>query len=272
MNRTSDCLRLLIAFLGLVFCVTSLPGQTTNTYRITPESVTILIGESSPFRMVDQNGRAQHGVTWDISDSYALETSGADEVVVTAKRAGDFHLTARVDHSTAEATINVVEGTSLPIGAMKWSAGKAPGCTTIKMVPAVPSANGPDLFEQSECEDGSYIAAYTSDGVQMWRRKMGAGQPAKIGLTKIDSAKIDKGNQPVVPIRLDSRASSVCDSIMVGAEQEKVREVLNQHHVSFREDAAGEQIWMVEESNAQCKLWFDEKWRVAKKRKTIVSE
>jgi len=267
MYRASDCLGLRIAFLGLVFCVTSLPGQTTNTYRITPESVTILIGESSPFRVVDQNGRAQHGVTWEISDSYALETSGEDEVVVTAKRAGAFQLTARIDHSTAEATIKVVEGTSLPIGAMKWSAGKIPGCTTTKMVPAVPSANGPNLFEQSECADGSYIAAYTSDGVQMWRRRIGAGEPAKI-----NSAGVDKGKQGVVPSRLDSRASSVCDWIVVGAEQEKVREVLSQHRLSFREGAAGQQMWTVEESNVQCKLWFDEKSRVAKKRKTLVSE
>jgi len=260
MYKTFRILVLRTLALGLAIWVTGLNGQTPNLYRITPESVTILVGDSRPFRMVDRNGRGQHEVTWDVSDSYALEISAGDEVLVTAKRAGDFRLTGRTDHGTAEATIKVAEGTSLPVGTVKWSSGKMAGCRTVKMVPAMPSANGPDIFEQSECEDGSYISAYTSEGVQMWRRKMGGG----------DTAKIEEGNPAPVANRLDSRASSVCDSIIVGMEQEKVREVFGLRHLSFREGAPGERLWAVEESNAQCKVWFDEKSVVMKKRKTLV--
>ena len=251
-------LALRILSLGLAFWVAGLNAQTPNLYRITPESVTILVGDSRPFRMVDRNGRGQHDVTWEVSDSYALEISAGDEVLLTAKRAGDFRLTGRTDHGTAEATIKVAEGSSLPVGTVKWSAGKMAGCRTVKVVPAMPSANGPDIFEQSECEDGSYVSAYTSEGVQMWRRRMGGGEPPKLG----------EANPPRIANRLDSRASSVCDSISVGMEQEKVREALGVRHLSFREGAPGEHLWAMEESSAQCKVWFDEKSIVVKKRKT----
>jgi hypothetical protein len=241
--------------------VAGLNAQTPNLYRITPESVTILVGDSRPFRMVDRNGRGQHEVAWEVSDSYALEISAGDEALLTARRAGDFRLTARTDHGTAEATIKVVEGAALPVGTVKWSAGKMAGCRTAKIVPAVPSANGPDIFEQSECEDGSYISAYTSEGVQMWRRRMGGAEPTKL----------EEGNPAPTVNRLDSRTSSVCDSITVGMEQAKAREALGVRHLSFRDGAPGERLWTMEESNTQCKVWFDEKLMVVKKRKTLLA-
>lgn len=262
MYKGHGFLALRILALGLAFWVAGLNAQTPNLYQITPESVTILVGDSRPFRMVDRNGRGQHGVTWEVSDYYALEISAGDEVLLTAKRAGDFRLKGRTDHGTAEATIKVAEGTSLPVGTVKWSAGKMAGCRTVKIVPAVPSARGPDIFEQSECQDGSYISAYTSEGVQMWRRRMGGGEPEKV----------EEGNPAPTANRLNSRASSVCDSITVGMEQEKVREVLGVRHLSFREGAPGEHLWTVEESNAQCKVWFDEKPLVVRKRKTLVAD
>lgn len=262
MNKTRGFPGKRIVFLGLVFWMTGLRGQTPNSYLITPDTTTMLIGESRPFRMVDQNGHAQRGVTWIISDAGAFQSSGGDEVELTAKRAGDFHLTARTERAVAEGTIKVLEGTTLPTGTVKWSSGKIPGCKTTKMIPAVPSANGPDIFEQSQCEDGPYLAAYTADGIQMWRRKMGPAGPTST----------DESNSARVPNRLNSRKPSVCDSIVVGTEQQKVREVLSQHHLSFREGTSSEQMWTVEEANAQCKLWFDEKLTVVKKRKTLVAE
>jgi hypothetical protein len=262
MNKTTGFLAVRILFLCMLSWAMSLRGQTPNSYLITPDTTIMLIGESRPFRMVDQNGHAQRGVTWIISDADAFQSSGGDEVELTAKRAGDFHLTARTERAVAEGTIKVLEGTTLPTGTVKWSAGKIPGCKTTKIMPAVPSANGPDVFEQSQCEDGSYVAAYTADGVQMWRRKMSGGSPIRANESK----------QPIIGNRLDSRTPSVCDSIVVGTEQEKVHALISQRHLTFREGAPGEHLWTVEESNAQCKLRFDEKSIVVKKRKTLVAE
>ena len=251
------CIGLLLLWAAALF------GQVPNTYLITPEKTTMLIGESRPFRMVDQSGHSQHKVTWTLSDADAFQSAEGDEIRLTPKRAGDFRLTARTDFATAEATVKVMEGESLPVGTVKWSAGKMKGCKTTKIIPAVPSPNGPDIFEQSSCEDGDYVAAYAASGVLLWRRKItDNGAPARPG-----------GNDyEVVGNRLESHPASICDLVSAGMDQQKVRNLLTQHNPSFREEPSGGRVWLVEESNTQCRMWFDEKSVLGKKRKVLVVE
>ena len=238
-------------------------GQASSTYLITPDKTTMLIGESRPFRMVDQNGHAQHKVAWTISDADAFQSIDGDELWLIPKRAGDFRLTARTDFATAEATVKVMEGPALPAGTVKWSSGKMKGCKTTKIIPAVPRPNGPDIFEQSSCEDGEYVAAYTANGIQLWRRKItDSGAPAGPG----------GNNYEVVGSRLEPHSPSVCDSVSVGTDQQNIRDLLTEHNLSFREEPTGGRAWLVEESNTQCRLWFDEKSVLVKKRKVFVAQ
>lgn len=247
----------------LMLWAVALYGQGPNTYLITPDKTTMLIGESRPFRMVDQNGHAQQKVTWIISDPDAFQSFEGDELQLIAKRAGDFRLTARTDFATAEATVKVSEGPALPAGTAKWSAGSMKGCKTTKIIPAVPRPNGPDIFEQSSCEDGEYIAAYTASGIQLWRRKISeSGAPDGPG----------SNNYEVVGSRLEPHPASVCDFVSAGMEQQKIRDLLSERKLSFREEPAGGRVWLVEESNTQCRLWFDEKSVLVKKRKVFVTE
>jgi hypothetical protein len=205
----------------------------------------------------------RRNVSWTISDPDAFQVDESDELVITARRSGDFRISARSADGSAEATAKVMEGTTLPVGTVKWSAGTIRGCKTTKIMPAVPTANGPDVFEQSQCEDGEYIAAYTADGILLWRRK--AGDP---GVPKV--AEITKN--AVVAGRLNLRSTSICDSVLVGTDQQKIRDLLNQHQLSFTEGSPSERLWVIEQSNLQCKLWFDENSVLAKKRKIFVSE
>jgi hypothetical protein len=238
-------------------------ARSPNSYQITPDNSTMLIGESRTFRMVDQDGHAQTKVTWTLSDVDAFESIEGDQVQLIPKRAGDFRLAARTDFATAEATVKVVEGASLPTGTVRWSSGGKKGCRSVKIIPAVPVPNGPHLFEQSVCEDGEYIAAYTADGVQLWRRKLSDhGALAETAGNSYETV----GN------RLEPHSTSVCDSVAVGTDQQKIRELLNQRSLTFREEPAGGRIWMVDESNSQCQLSFDEKLVLAKKRKVFVAD
>ena len=222
----------------------------------------MLIGESRTFRLVDPNGHMQHHVSWNISDRGSSQADEGDELVITAKRAGDFRISARSPDGTADATVKVMEGTTLPLGTVKWSAGTIPGCKTTKIIPAVPSASGTDVFEQSECEDGVFLAAYTADGIQLWRRKIGgAGTPAA-----------ELAKSAAVAGRLNLRSPSICDSLSEGTGQQNIRELLTQRNLSFSEGSPGERAWIVEESGTQCKLWFDDKSVLTKKRKILVSE
>src|SRR5208283_2911839 len=114
------------------------------------------------------------------------------------------------------------------------------------------------IYEQSRCEDGEYVAAYTSAGIQLWRRKLSdSGAP--------DGP--DGNDYDVVGKRLDPRSTSVCDSVSVGMDQQKIQDLLTERKLPYREEPAGGRVWLVEESNTQCRLWFDEKTVVVKKRK-----
>jgi hypothetical protein len=262
MRRLAASIVFRIVPLALLYPV-ALSGQ-GSFLIITPSKTTMLIGESRTFRLVDQNGHMQHDVTWSVSDDGAFDVGKGDELELTAKSAGDYRLEGRSSNGSSDATITVMEGASLPVGTVKWSAGKIDGCKTTKIIPAVPSANGPDVYEQSQCEDGQYISAYTADGVLLWRRKMNSsGAPS-------DTPAV--GGESVSTRRLDPRSKSVCDAISVGAEQEKTRDLLNQRKLAFEEGLPDDHEWVVDERNAQCRLWFDDKHILIKKRKTLVSE
>jgi hypothetical protein len=232
---------------------------------ITPERATLLIGDSRSFRLVDQNGQMQHDVSWNISDPSALQASEGDELTITAKQAGDFRVSGRSKNGSAEATVKVMEGNTLPAGTTMWSSGTLPGCKSTKLTQAMPSANGPDMYEQSQCEDGEYITAYTADGIQLWRRKLG-------GAGASPAAPYNKSAVTAASGRLNAGATSVCDSISIGTNQQKIRELLHQNRLSFSEGDSRERVWIVEESSTQCKLWFDDNSAVTKKRKIFVTE
>ncbi len=228
----------------------------------------MLIGESASLRLVDQNGHAQHNVSWTLPDREAFQAAApGDQLAITAKRAGEFRISAQSANGSAEATVTVMAGTALPEGTTRWSGAAIKGCTTTNVIPATPAPNGPDLFEESQCEDGQYVAAYTADGIQLWRRKVGSS-----GATATAVAVAAAPATPAVAGgRLNPSTKSFCDLASVGTTQQKIRELLDQRGLSFIEGAPSEHTWTVEESNAQCKLWFDDKAVVARKRKTFLN-
>jgi hypothetical protein len=249
----------------LLLAAAPLGAHAPNTYQITPATTTMRIGESRPFRMVDDSGRTQQKVTWSLSDENAFDSFAGDELHLVSKRAGEFRLTARTDFATADAVIKVVDGPVLPPGSVNWSSGAIKGCTTTRLIPATQRGYGPDFFQQTHCEDGEYIAAYTSSGVQLWRRKISDnGAPSENPTSGSD--------YDVVGNRLEPRSASVCDSVSPGTSQQQIRDLLTERKLAFHEEHAGSNVWLVEESNAQCKLWFDEKLVLVKKRKVFVTE
>lgn len=134
-----------------------------------------------------------------------------------------------------------------------------PGCHTTKIMPAVPVANGPDVFEQSQCPDGTYIRAYTAEGILLWRRKIDSSPKAAT-----------KPEEPSIALNsLNTRAGSICDSISIGMKQEAVGELLKARNLAA---LGGEKIWTIEEEGTQCKLWFNAATGVSKKRKTMVAD
>ena len=257
MARTSRCLTL---FVVAISC-TLLSAQSAPPVSVSPASATMLVGETRRFHAVDGSGHGLRNVDWTVFEPSIVEITSGDEVVVTALRAGRATLRAHAGDGSADAHIEVVEGNSLPLGTVIWSSGDLPGCKTRKIMPAVPVANGPDVFEESQCADGTYIRAYSADGILMWRRKIESAR-----------APATKGAQPTaVPANsFNTRAGSICDSISSGMKEDAVSALLKARNLAVPAD--DQKTWVIEEDGAQCKVWFDAASEVVKKRKVLTAE
>jgi hypothetical protein len=243
-----------------------LPGQSTVLLSISPSAVTIVVGESQAFRLVDSNGNMQQNVTWEFSDPSAFQIRNGDELAVIAKVPGDYKLRAHAANGGADAVVKVISAKEVTRDMSKWSADDLPGCKTTKVTQAPPSATGIDVYAESQCEDGAYISAYSNGGVMLWRKKADGttaapmeGAPAALAA-------------PAVTRPLSMHSASVCDGLEAGISQQKVRDLLRQRNVSFTTGSASEHMWIVEESSFQCRIWFDEKGLLIKKRKILVTE
>jgi hypothetical protein len=266
----------LFAFAVALLCVSTAKAQDGSGVLITPNEVTMLVGQSRSFRLVDQSGHAQHGVSWNISDPGAFQASEGDDLTITARRAGDFQITANADGGSADATVKVMEGNSLPNGTAKWSSGSLPGCKNGKITPAVPSASGVDIYVQSLCEDGEYLSAFTADGILVWRHKIG-GPGTSVIPSFADphfatpAAEVQNGHD--VPLTVQSAGwSSVCDSISAGVGEDAIHAMLHRRGLSVTQSGPDGRTWEIEESNATCELSFDENSVLVKKTKIYSNE
>jgi hypothetical protein len=235
-----------------------------NHYQITPDRTTMLVGETRDFRMVDENGQGQRGVTWSLSDATAFDSLVGDEFHVRAMHPGDYRFTARTDFAVAEGTIKIIEGNSYPEGTTKWASGSREGCHNVKVIVGPGGRmGGPDFFQETACEDGEYLQAYTAAGVQLWRRKI-----SDHGWTG-ESSGSGNGYESVGK-PLETKKASVCDWVAVGDDKPKIQKILTDRGLNFRGDPGDANVFFVDEENAQCKMWFDEKAVLVKKKKVFV--
>ena len=212
----------------------------------------------------------QHNVSWSTSDRSMVESETGDELTLRAKQTGSFRIDAMTGGGSAQAEVKVMEGNSLPQGTARWSIDEPEGCKLGKITPAVPSSSGIDIYVQSTCPDGEYLSADTAEGIQVWRRKIGE-TPGQV--TPTLGPRAPQAVNPSVPAnRLNLQAASVCDLVEIGTEREKVRELLKSNNVPFNDESSKGLVWVVEQPGVECKLWFDEKSAVAKKRKTLTAE
>jgi hypothetical protein len=265
--------RLLGLIAGLVASPAVLLAQ-QSFVMVTPGQAHLLVGESRVFRLVDQNGGMQHNVSWSFSDLNVFEVQQGDELFITAKEPGHFRIKGTSTNGLAEASITVEPGTSLREGTAIWSAPEIEGCKSVKITPAVPSPSGVDIFDQTQCADGQYISAYTSEGILVWRRKIGEGAAPVPSARPLPGNKQMAGNKQNVLVanRLNPRAASVCDSVTVGTDKEAILDQLKQRGLSFSEANVDAPIWTVEESGVQCKLSFDDKAVLARKTKIFITQ
>jgi hypothetical protein len=132
-------------------------------------------------------------------------------------------------------------------------------------VQAVPSADGPDLYDQEECPQGNVVRALTSDGRELWRRSFG-GSGAPI-------AELNPGGTVKPPQRLDPHNTSACDSVSAGMTRENVAKVLADRNLHLNDKQRSTNQWLLEEEGFRCTISFDaSSGTVVKKKKTVVTD
>jgi len=241
----------------LALCISPALGQVA----VSPARVTMLVGDSQPFRAVDSHGSMLTNVHWTISREELADVAQGSEVEVVAKQPGRFTLTAHASEGYAEAQVEVLQGVTMPIGTIRWSGVDWPGCKTADIVPAVPSTTGvADVFEETDCADGRYVAAYTAQGIMAWRRKLTAKKGGQSSVDEVAPA----------TIQLNTHQPSICDSVSIPMKKEGAHALLVARGLTVSSEA--ETVWTIEEEGTECRLWFNAQFQITKKRKTIVSE
>lgn len=266
----------------LSLCVVA---QAPATLTVSPNKATMLVGETRTFRAVGKDGRIRPNVRWEISPTYAAAvTINGDEVTVTAREASpSVMLTASVEGDSADASIEIRGQGDMKPGTTLWSVAPTPGCKVAQMIQAVPSANGPDLYVQETCHDGTMLRALTSDGRELWRKMLagksvGAAVPTSNGpyvgfIPNGATSPVPTKTAEPVGAHINSHASSMCDAVSAGMTRDDALKAATDHNVKLDEKQRQRDTWLIEEQGSNCTISFDAKTgNVVKKKKTIVTD
>lgn len=151
----------------------SMPAPTSLT--VSPANPNMVIGGTQAFTAIDQTGTSRPDATWSVSDTTIASFSGSSPNALVGNAAGTVTVTATVGSVTGQTTVTVLAG-SLAVGTVLWSAPALSGYTAQQIVQAVPTANGPDLYEIDSGPNGdTLVRAFKSDGEQLWQSDV-AGQ------------------------------------------------------------------------------------------------
>jgi hypothetical protein len=145
---------------------------------ITPGPVNMLVGNSQSFVAVDNLGLRRPDATWSVSNSAIATLASDGSGTLTAVTVGQVTLTATVQGITGHTTVTILTGTSLPSGTVVWSAPAIAGFTVQKIVQAVPTTTGPDLYSVETNSSGDVLVrSFRSDGEQVWQHLTSGGLP-----------------------------------------------------------------------------------------------
>jgi IPT/TIG domain/Glucodextranase, domain B len=146
-----------------------------NALQITPIDVNMLVGETRQFAAIDELGRPRPDVTWTLSDSSLASMSTDGSSTLTALAPGQLTLIANVGSPSAQVQVNILGGTSLPPGTVRWATPPLSGLTNAQIVEAEPVAGDtPDLYSIDEDTNGNAtVRGFTIDGRQIWQATAG---------------------------------------------------------------------------------------------------
>jgi hypothetical protein len=239
-------------------------AQDIPALSISPDNATMMHDETRTFRAVGKDGRIRHNVRWTISPDHAAKlTIEGDEAVVQGEGPATVMLTVYAEGDSSQATVEILAG-AMSTGTRLWTVPALPGCKSRKMSQAVPTATGPDLYDEEDCPQGTFVRALTADGREMWRRQI-TGTSGVLASETVAKPPADTGRH------LDLHRSSVCDEVSHGMTKDAVSQVANGHDLHVEPKQWQTDTWEFEEEGSRCTISFDGKsGAVVKKKKTVI--
>ncbi|HKF21771.1 MAG TPA: IPT/TIG domain-containing protein, partial [Candidatus Angelobacter sp.] len=135
---------------------------TTPAFKLYPPSLSLVVGQTALATPKDSSGNPVTGLTWTTKDPNIVSLSSDDPPLITALAVGS----ATVYAGDVTLPVTVYPGTSLPPGTVLWSVPLGSGSGNISLVPAVPSANGADIFA---LDDTGTLTALDTDSTPVWK-------------------------------------------------------------------------------------------------------
>jgi hypothetical protein len=150
----------------------SAPLPAPMSLQITPASANVLVGATQQFTVVDQLGKPRTDATWTVDNTNIATISTDASSILTGLAAGTVTLTASVGAVSAQLQVNVLAGSSLPVGTIQWAGPSVTGFTAVTLVQASPSAtNTPSVYGINTDNNGNWlIQGVAGDGQQEWQQ------------------------------------------------------------------------------------------------------
>ena len=267
MRRMNCCATVLVLLTVSVMARLAF-AQDVPTLLVVPSKAVMLVGDTRTFRAVGKDGRKQQNVAWSVSpESAAILTTADDEATLRAtESSATVVLTAHAGGDSAEASIEIRSGTAMAAGTAIWSVTNLPGCKSGKMTQAVPTANGPDLYVEEACPDGTYVRAMTADGREIWARRLGDI------VATLSRPNLTTKEKPQPAERLNLSAHSLCDDVSSGMTKDAVSKLAQDRNLRLGDKEHDSNTWMIEEEHFHCRIVFNETGTVMKKTKIIITE
>jgi hypothetical protein len=246
------------SFLSAVFIVAlSALAQDISPVAVTPSVVTVLLGDSHPFRAVNREGRPAYAVRWTASSANVQVTGSGADAEAYFRSPGDYVINAYSPDGSGSARVKVVNWRDYPQGAMKWSVDSLPGCHTGQITPAIPAPQSTnDVFVTQVCPNGKVIRAFTADGLENWR--------TWISGTDVDMRHL-ASYEPKALL-----GKSLCDGVKTDMTREEVSKLAAAAKLELPDADKMKDSWLFEETAGECRITFTD-GKVSKKQKIIAN-
>jgi outer membrane protein assembly factor BamB len=128
-----------------------------------------MVDSERPLQVLDDRAQELHGAVWSVDNPDLAEIQEVDgRAVLHSKAVGTVRVSASLGNETRYRDIMIWPETQpLPAGTTNW--GTDPIGRDIGDLPAVPTADGPNIYSVEQTPDGStYLRAFEDNGIQDW--------------------------------------------------------------------------------------------------------